>query len=383
MITRYLLPVLALAGLVFAVIMAVRAEAPQPVAAAIADPARPPYDAYVAGAGLIEARTENVAIGTPVAGLVTAVHVTVGDSVGRGNVLFEIDDRALAAELLVARATADRARAQFSQLASLPRPENVPPAQARLDAARADLEDMRVRLAMAEAVDDPRAVSAENLAARRFAAKASEARVAEQQAELSLLQAGAWEPDLAAAQAEVAAAEARIPQGEVELDRLKVRAPADGQLLQVKVRAGEYAPAGVMATPLMLLGDVARLHVRVDVDENDAWRVRAGAPAVASARGNKELSVALGFVRFEPYIVPKRSLTGESTERVDTRVLQVLYAFDRGDLPLYVGQQMDVFIEAPPLLPVTDAAAPAAPAAPGAAPGTAPDATPGAAEAPR
>ena len=47
--------------------------------------------------------------------------------------------------------------------------------------------------------------------------------------------------------------------------------------------------------------------------------------------------------------MPKRSLTGDATERVDTRVLQVLYAFDRGDLPLYVGQQMDVFVEAPPL----------------------------------
>jgi len=47
--------------------------------------------------------------------------------------------------------------------------------------------------------------------------------------------------------------------------------------------------------------------------------------------------------------VPKRSLTGDSTERVDTRVLQVLYRFDRGDLPVYVGQQMDVFVEAPPI----------------------------------
>jgi hypothetical protein len=45
----------------------------------------------------------------------------------------------------------------------------------------------------------------------------------------------------------------------------------------------------------------------------------------------------------------RRSLTGESTERVDTRVLQVLYSFQPGDRPIYVGQQMDVFIKAPPL----------------------------------
>jgi hypothetical protein len=66
-------------------------------------------------------------------------------------------------------------------------------------------------------------------------------------------------------------------------------------------------------------------------------------------RGNRELQTPAQFVRFEPYVVPKRSLTGDTTERVDTRVLQVLYRFNRGDLPVYVGQQMDVFIEAPPI----------------------------------
>jgi hypothetical protein len=99
----------------------------------------------------------------------------------------------------------------------------------------------------------------------------------------------------------------------------------------------------------MLLGNVDRLHVRVDVDENDAWRIRTDAPAVAFVRGNRELHTPLQFERIEPYIVPKRSLTGESTERVDTRVLQVLYSFERGALPVYVGQQMDVFIEALPI----------------------------------
>ncbi len=52
-------------------------------------------------------------------------------------------------------------------------------------------------------------------------------------------------------------------------------------------------------------------------------------------------------MRIEPYVVPKKSLTGDSTERVDTRVLQVIFSFTRGDLPIFVGQQMDVFIDAP------------------------------------
>ena len=71
-----------------------------------------------------------------------------------------------------------------------------------------------------------------------------------------------------------------------------------------------------------------------------------GAEAEASIRGNAELRAPVKFVRIEPYIVPKKSLTGDSTERVDTRVLQVIYSFDPKALPARVGQQMDVFIQA-------------------------------------
>ena len=71
--------------------------------------------------------------------------------------------------------------------------------------------------------------------------------------------------------------------------------------------------------------------------------------AEAYVRGNSDLHTTLEFVRVDPYVVPKKSLTGESTERVDTRVLQVLFRFDPRKLPVYVGQQMDVFIEAPPI----------------------------------
>ena len=66
-------------------------------------------------------------------------------------------------------------------------------------------------------------------------------------------------------------------------------------------------------------------------------------------RGNMKITTPLSFVRFEPYLVPKKSLTGDSTERVDTWVLQVIFSFTRGELPIFVGQQMDVFIDATPI----------------------------------
>jgi HlyD family secretion protein len=124
-----------------------------------------------------------------------------------------------------------------------------------------------------------------------------------------------------------------------------VTAPIDGQILQCKVRPGEYAQAGVLAQPLILMGDVRRLHVRADIDEKDAWRVAPGVKAIASVRGNAATRYPLEFVRLEPYVVPKRNLTGDATERVDTRVLQAIYRLP-ARAALYPGQQMDLSIEA-------------------------------------
>jgi hypothetical protein len=94
----------------------------------------------------------------------------------------------------------------------------------------------------------------------------------------------------------------------------------------------------------VVLGDLDQLHVRVDIDENDIHRFRPGVRATAKLRGDPRQEFALRFVRVEPYVIPKKALTGDNTERVDTRVLQVIYAIDTRGMPLYVGQQLDVFL---------------------------------------
>jgi multidrug resistance efflux pump len=132
---------------------------------------------------------------------------------------------------------------------------------------------------------------------------------------------------------------------EADLARLVVTAPIAGEILQCKVHPGEYAQAGPLAQPLILMGGTARLNVRADIDEQDAWRVKAGAKATATVRGNSGERLGLRFVRVEPYVIPKRNLTGDSTERVDTRVLQVIFALD-GGARVYAGQQLDIFIDA-------------------------------------
>lgn len=344
MITKYVFPALAFLGLLFGIYTVAAGAKPVLPAPAAAAPALAPYEHTIAGAGIVEARSQNIAIGTPVPGIVAEV-VPVGSRVKKGDPLFKIDDREVVAELAIRETSLASARAELAKTESLPRPEDLPPARARVTAAATALEEAKSQLALAESLTDKRAMAVEEWDHRRFAVQTDEARLAEAKADLAKLEAGAWKPDLEIARAAAAAAEARVAAQRTEVERRTVRAPVDGTVLQVDLRPGEYAPAG-STRPLVLLGDVDRMHVRVDVDENDAWRFRAGASAEAFVRGNRDLRAPLEFVRVEPYVVPKRSLTGESTERVDTRVLQVIYAFDPSVLPVYVGQQMDVFIEA-------------------------------------
>jgi multidrug efflux pump subunit AcrA (membrane-fusion protein) len=313
----------------------------------VAEPAQAPYKTFVVGAGLLEASTENISVGTPVSGVVAHVFVTVGARVSKGDRLFDLDDRQLKAQLQAERAAVSVAASQLAKLEAMPRLEDLPPLDAKVRESSTNLADVKAELAMWESVTDKRAVSQDQVDRKRFAVRAAETRLAQAEAELALTKAGAWKPDIEVARAELASAKATEERTLTELDRLVIRAPVDGTIMQIKIRAGEFAVAGVLSNPLIQMGNIDRMNVRVDIDENDAWRVKPTAQARAFARGNRDIFTKLDFVRFEPMVIPKKSLTGESTERVDTRVLQVLYGFDRGDLPLYVGQQMDVFIEGP------------------------------------
>ena len=211
--------------------------------------------------------------------------------------------------------------------------------------AAENLTDQEDQIRRARVLHGRQAVGEEELIRREQAFRMAREQHSRARAEYDLLQAGAWQPDKDIARAVVEQAQAQLAQTETELDRLVVRALVDGEVLQVNVRLGEYVgtPPG---QPLVVLGDTHRLHVRVDIDEYDIPRFRPQAAARAVVRGQPRTEHALRFVRTEPYIVPKKSLTGDSTERVDTRVLQVIYAVEAGPRPLFVGQQMDVFVEA-------------------------------------
>lgn len=298
----------AVIGAVSAVRLVLDQRKALPEAKLLAEPPRAPFASSIGARGLVESVDENVHISPALPALVTKVLVQVGDEVKAGDVLVEQDTRE-------ARAIIAAQEAEIAALTTQVKEAEV---------ALAEKRDMWTRV---EKLIATKVASDEEKQKTYFAAQAAEAQ-------------------LASMKARVASAEAMLGRMKVQLDLLSIRAPRDARVLQVNTRAGEYAD-NKSRDPLILLGQVEKLQLRADVDEDNASRVTTGMTAMAYIKGRRDIAIPLTFVRIEPYILPKKSLTGESSERVDTRVLQIIYRFDRpAGASVYVGQQMDVFLDA-------------------------------------
>jgi len=343
--TKYGLPIFAVALIAFSVRYLAQGKERMPKVPPPVAPPETPFKNTVAGAGMVEPQTENISIGTSLPGIVTKVMVKVDQQVKAGDPLFQIDDRDRKAELVVREAMLADAKASLARLEAMPRPEELPATEAKVKEAKADWENWEQQWSRGEKLVTDRAISQEEFLERKQSAIQARERYNRAVADLNLLKAGTWEPDKQVAKSAVLRAESQVKQAQTEIDRLTVRALVDGTVLQVNVRPGEFvgAPPG---QALIVLGSVTQLHVRVDIDEYDIPRFVPQAQARATLKGQSTEFFPLKFVRTEPYVIPKKSLTGDNTERVDTRVLQVIYAVDTGGKRLFVGQQLDVFIDA-------------------------------------
>lgn len=286
---------IAVAGIALAIFLVKIMSTPTAPAIHVVEPSVNPYKNAIAASGIVEAADKNIAIGTPEEGIVTHVFVVVGDMVKKGDPIYQMDTRVLDAQLKFQESNVEIAKATLVRL-----------------------QDQFDRL---KSVADPRAVSVDEIKTK--------------------------ENDVRVAKAQLDSSFATVDQTKKLIERLKVRAPKDGVILQSNIREGEYVSK---STATMILGDLDKIQVRADIDEQNAGWFNPQSVAVAYPKNNTQISIPLTFVRVEPYVLPKVSLTGATGERVDTRVLQVIYSFEQpSDYHIYVGQQVDVFIQKKPL----------------------------------
>lgn len=346
------IPILAALGLVLGIIVVVVGMRKPPVPPIEFPPPKPPYLHYVAGSGIIEASSLNINIGTAVDGIIEEVFVQPGQCCKKGDPLFRIDTRDLCAKLGETKSAESVAKANLTRLIAQPRVEEIPPLEARVKQAQTRLSDEFSQYTLFRNVSDKRAISFNEYNQRKYAATLAKYELEQAKADLSLLKAGAWIEDIKVASQRLEEAGAAVHLAATNLDRATVRAPFNGQVLQANINVGDFARGSredtIFQDSLMIYGATEFFHVRIDIDEDDAWRVFPGACAMGYVRGNSSIQFPLEFVRVDPYVIPKRTLTGENLERVDTRVLQLIYRLDKKDLPIFVGQLLDIYVEAKP-----------------------------------
>lgn len=344
---RYLvLPALALGGIALTAYTVRKMAQPIPPPAIPIEPNASPYRSRLAGIGTVEPESELVEIGAPAAGIVEVVAVTEGQRVTKGDLLFTVDTREVRQKLAVAEAEVAAAKARLAQLDAKPRAEDVARAAALVAARKASLSDARDRIDRFDRVGASAEVAPNERPSLLYAVERAAADLAAAEADLAQARIGTYPEDRAAADAEVRLAESRRDDAAGALSRREVRAPIDGTVLEVEVRLGTYASSGPQAPRLVVIGDLEPLQVRVDVDELDLWRFRPDGKAVAMLRGSGKREFPLRFVRMVPQVIPKRTLSGEMGERMDTRVMQAIYAIEGDPKPLMPGQVVDVFLEA-------------------------------------
>lgn len=349
MVKRLLLPALAVLGLMFATYYSIWGQSTSYPPATEESQRLPVHPTGVlAGSGVIEPHGQTVTVAAPLPGVVEWVisEDRVGTVVKKGEVLMRLDARQQQAELEVRKASLASAEVEVKRQKAMPRPEDVAPAEGTVRQAQATLDDKNDLYQRAVQLAGQRAISAEEVNTRKFAAEVAHAQLDVAQADLKKIKAGAWAHDIAVAEAAVQKARAEVLQAQTDLDRMVVKAQSDQVLLKVDVRPQEYVGVPPGKT-LISLGDMSQLQVRVELDENDAPRFRPQLKVLARLRGQSQGGFPLVYVRTEPIIIPKQSLSGESTERLDVRVLQMIYRFQNSEdqKKVYLGQQVDVLLQ--------------------------------------
>ncbi len=344
-----------IAGLVSAHIYGIQKKPLPPVFS----PASNPYARGIYANGIIESyqkNGENINIYPEVSGVVTQILVQEGETVRKGAPLLKIDDSVQRATVAQQKAQAQAALAMLQELRAEPRKENLEVSRAQVALARANLKSAQdsYEKQLKSYEINPKSVSKDVLDSARDAVKSAKANLGVARRQYELTRAGAWIYDIRNQEKQYAALTKAYAASKALLEKYVIRAPMDGIIMSIKPAVGSYVSSqGAYGTytqgydPVMVMGSQpARLEVRCYIDEILVHRLPPASQMQARMfiRGTN-ISIPLKYERVQPYVTPKIELSNQRTERVDVRVLPVIFGFDKPkDLNLYPGQLVDVYI---------------------------------------
>jgi HlyD family secretion protein len=350
---------LAIVGIVAGIAAAYLFGITNPPLPPVFQPFTDPYANGIYAEGIVESDQpsgENISVYPEVPGTVKQILVAEGQVVRKGEPLVLIDDS-------IQRATAQQLESQAQAAASLlqelkaePRKENLDVARAQVESAQATLKTTEDELAKQQAAYemDPKSISKDALDTAINAAAVAKANLTVAQKQYDLTKAGAWSYDIANQERQQNALQKSYMASSALLSKYTLRAPRDGVVLSINPTPGSFvSPQGSYDSytqgmlPVLVLGSSqASLNVRCYVDEILVHRLPAPdkMKAQLSIRGSGA-KLPLNYVRMQPFVSPKIELSDQRTERVDVRVLPIIFRIGNpGNTKLYPGELVDVFI---------------------------------------
>ena len=328
--------------------------------------------AVVAAPGIVEAVSEEIEVGAEVPGKLREVSIEEGESVVKGQVIATIENadyatavqtaraqiETLRSAQVSARARASQARADRDRIANASRTEERREARSAYEQTLPAVENSRREFERSERLYRSGDVSREEYERAQTAYETSKKQAATMQERYNVVNAPARRDDLAKADAAVVLAEsqvrefdaqiseatARVHEAEARLDKTVIRAPIAGVVLRKRLKAGESVTPESM-TGIVTIADTSSLRIRVDIDETDVAKIREGQAAYVTADAYGDRKFTARVVKIGQILGRKNFRTERPTEKVDTKILEVLLELDLSErLPL--GLRVDAFISA-------------------------------------
>jgi HlyD family secretion protein len=322
-------------------------------------PVSSPYESAIYANGIIESDQssgENINIFPEVSGPITKVLVHEGQSVLAGTPLFTIDDSVQRPTTEQLKSQSEASLALLEELKAQPRKETLAIAVSQVGLAESNLKVARDEYDKRRASYDidPKSISKDVLDTAEDAVEQAAAALDVASKQYELTKAGAWSYDIANQAKQYEALSQAYKAANALLQKHSVKAPGKGVVLAVNAAVGSfvssqgaYDPYPQQFDPLVVMGAPQdHLAVRCFVDEILVSRLPSSLHirAEMSLRGSFTNKVPLEFVRVQPYVSPKIELSNQRQEKVDLRVLPVIFRFEKKDAPVYPGQLVDVFI---------------------------------------
>jgi HlyD family secretion protein len=356
---RKLLFVLSFLGLLAGGVTAYVSAIVQPPLPPAFSPPTNPYAKGIYAEGMLEseqASGENINVYPEVSGTVERIPVVEGQEVKKGAVLLQIDPSVQRATAEQFESQAQAAATLLAELKAQPRKETLDVAEAQVVAAQAALKTAQDELNKQQTAYDvnPKSISRDALDSASNAVQTAKANLEVARRQRDLTKAGAWIYDINNQERTYNALYKSYLSASALLSKYTLRAPEDGVVLAINPTVGSYVSGqGAYDSytqgmdPVLVLGSAhQRLSVRCYVDEILVPHLPAAGKMKAqmSVRGSN-VKIPLQFVRMQPVVSPKIELSDQRQERVDVRVLPIIFRVEKPkDLNLYPGLLVDVYI---------------------------------------